>query len=158
MKYLILGVSGWLAMSGTALAATADPSITAPLHQFIDSFNKGDGKAAAAAHNPAGVSIIDEVPPHIWQGPGAFQAWATDLGADAQRNGITEPSVALSEPTRTEVNGNRAYVVAPAVYSYKLKGVAMHEPAQMTFALEKGASGWMIDGWTWTGPYPTPVK
>jgi hypothetical protein len=30
----------------------------------------------------------------------------------------------------------------------------MREAAQMTFALKKGASGWLIHGWTWTGPKP----
>jgi hypothetical protein len=33
----------------------------------------------------------------------------------------------------------------------------MREAAQMTFVLKKGASGWLIHGWTWTGPKPTPA-
>jgi hypothetical protein len=42
----------------------------------------------------------------------------------------------------------------PAVYAFKEKGVALREPSQMTFVLKKGASGWLIHGWTWTGPKP----
>jgi len=158
MRFVILGLCGSLALVGAAVAAPTDPALTAPIHQFIDSFNKGDSKTAAAAHDPAGVSIIDEVRPHIWQGTGAFMAWNNDLGADAQKKGITEPSVAISEPTRTELDGDTAYVVAPAVYTYKLKGTPMREAAQMTFALHKSASGWLISGWTWTGPYPEAGK
>jgi hypothetical protein len=30
----------------------------------------------------------------------------------------------------------------------------MREPAHMTFVLKKGTSGWLIHGWTWTGPKP----
>ena len=30
----------------------------------------------------------------------------------------------------------------------------MREAAQFTFVLKKGASGWLIHGWTWTGPKP----
>jgi len=40
----------------------------------------------------------------------------------------------------------------PAVYTFKEKGVAMSESAQFTFTLQKDASGWLIHGWTWTGP------
>jgi len=27
--------------------------------------------------------------------------------------------------------------------------------SQMTVALKKGAGGWLIHSWTWTGPKPT---
>jgi hypothetical protein len=27
----------------------------------------------------------------------------------------------------------------------------------MTVVLAKGAGGWLIHGWTWTGPNPKPV-
>jgi hypothetical protein len=49
--------------------------------------------------------------------------------------------VTLSAPTRVETTGDRAYVVVPAVYVFKERGVAMRETAQMTFALKKGAEG-----------------
>lgn len=48
--------------------------------------------------------------------------------------------------------------MVPAVYAFKQGGVAMREAAQMTFVLKKGASGWLIHGWTWTGPKPTAAK
>jgi len=31
----------------------------------------------------------------------------------------------------------------------------MRASSQMTFVVKKGASGWLIHGWTWTGPKPT---
>jgi hypothetical protein len=62
--------------------------------------------------------------------------------------------VTISPATREEMNGDQAYVVVPAVYTLKERGVAMREAAQFTFVLKKGASGWLIHGWTWTGPKP----
>jgi hypothetical protein len=47
--------------------------------------------------------------------------------------------------------------VVPAVYTFKERGVAMREPAQFVFVLRKGAGGWRIHGWAWTGPKPQPV-
>lgn len=63
----------------------------------------------------------------------------------------------MSAPTRTETAGDTAYVIVPAVYTYKEKGVAMREAAQMTFVLKKGTGGWLIHAWSWTGPKPQRV-
>ena len=141
-------------------AQTPNPQVIAPIQKFIDSFNKGDVAAAAATHAAeADLVILDEVPPFLWRGPRAFQQWSTDLDNDAKKQGITEPMVTLGVASRTEVNGDQAYVVMPAVYTFKQRGVTMRESAQMTFALQKGANGWLIHGWTWTGPKPSaPVK
>ena len=61
----------------------------------------------------------------------------------------------IGAPTRVEVEGTSAYVIVPATYTYSEKGVAMRAVSQMTVVLKKGASGWLIHGWTWTGPKPT---
>ena len=50
------------------------------------------------------------------------------------------------------------YVVVPAVYSFTEAGVAKRESAHMTFVLKKGANGWLIHGWTWTGPSPAKAQ
>lgn len=127
----------------------------APIQKFIDSFNKGDMAAAAATHAAgADLTITDEVPPYVWRGPKAFSAWSADLDSDAKKNGITDPMVTVRAATRIERSGDQAYVVVPAVYTFKLKGASMREAAQITVVLRRGATGWLIHGWTWTGPKP----
>lgn len=159
MRYLTLGLVAWLVVSGTAGAATPDEQLMAPIRKFIDSFNKGDTAAAAATHAAtADLAIIDEVSPHLWQGPKAFQAWAADLDNDSKKRGITDQMVTIGAPIREETSGDDAYVVVPAVYTFKERGVAMREEAQMTFVLKKGAGGWLIHGWTWTGPKPERAR
>ena len=138
-------------------AFAADPAVMAPITQFMAAFNKGDMKTAEATHT-ADVVILDEPPPFVWKGPGAFQAWLGDLDRDGKVLGQTEQSVTLSAPVREEIIGDNAYVIVPATYAFKVKGVAMHEPSRMTFALKKTAAGWKISAWTWTGPRATPVK
>jgi ketosteroid isomerase-like protein len=155
MRYLTLGAIACLsvAMGSAAQAQTADPQMVGTITKFMEAFNKGDMAGAAATH-AADVVIIDEVAPYLWRGAKAFQAWAGDLDADAKKKAITEPKVTLGTVTRVESDGSSAYVVVPSVYTFKEKGVAMREAAQMTFSLKKGAGGWLIDGWTWTGPKP----
>jgi ketosteroid isomerase-like protein len=154
MRVLTLTALVAFALAVPASAQT-DAELMAPIQKFIDSFNKGDIPGAAATHaTGADLTITDEVPPYVWRGPKAFMGWAGDLDADAKKNGITEPMVTVSKPTRIERSGDLAYVVVPAVYTFKMKGAAMREAAQMTVVLRKGASGWLIQGWTWTGPKP----
>lgn len=140
----------------TPLGAFAEESaITIPIRQFIDAFNKGDVKSAEAAH-VADVVIIDEPAPFIWRGVGAFQAWLADLGRDEAARGRSDGSVVLGPAKRTEIAGDSAYVILPADYVFKEKGVPVHEPSQMTFSLRNTAAGWKITSWTWTGPRAMP--
>ena len=164
MRYLSPVVVGaWLLACTPAAAQAPDAQVMAPIQKFIDSFNKGDAAAAAATHAADdALAIVDEVPPYVWRGPKAFQSWAADLDSDAKAHGATDQMVTISAPTRVETHGDHAYVVVPAVYSFKEKGVAMRAEAQMTVVLTKGAGGWLIHGWTWTGPraqkVATPAK
>jgi ketosteroid isomerase-like protein len=145
-----------LAAGQAALAAPPADGPVAAVHQFIDGFNKGDLTAAQAAHMPDAV-IIDEVPPHIWRGPNAVQAWAGDLDKAAKAAGDTDQKVTLGAPIRSEVNGDTAYVVVPATYSYKQKGKPTVERAQMTVALRKDGDAWKITGWGWAGAPARPA-
>jgi len=158
MKTALIGILCAGLLSTASAAAAANAELAAPIHQFIEAFNKGDGKTAGATHLAAGVTIIDEVPPYIWQGPKAFETWAADLTKNDAAGGITEEKVTLGAVTREVVSPATAYVIVAATYTFKQKGVAMREPAQMTFALKKESGAWKIAGWSWTGPDPTPAK
>ena len=68
----------------------------------------------------------------------------------AKRNEITSETVALHEPRHTEIIGDRAYVVVPTTYTYKLHGKQVTETgAVWTFALQKVSAGWRVTGWAW---------
>ncbi len=124
----------------------------AQVHQFIDGFNKGDVKSAIAACAEQ-TSIIDEFPPHEWHGAGACAKWASDYESNATKEGISDGVVTLGKPRHVDVTGDRAYVVVPANYAFKEKGNAKKETnAMMALALQKGAAGWRIVGWSWATP------
>ena len=145
----------WIAFFVAALAAgpvfaAEKDDVMAPVKQFVDGFNKGDIKSALATCAEQ-TSIVDEFPPHEWHGPGACANWAKDFDADAKKNGITDGKVTIGKPRHVDVTGDRAYVVVPTTFVYKLKGKAMKETGStLTIALQKGASGWLMTGWTWT--------
>jgi hypothetical protein len=156
-SFALFGTIVLLGISVAAGAATPEAQVMAPIHLFVDSFNKGDLKAATAAFSPTGVVIIDDVSPHVWTGPDAVETWSKALAASNQAEGDTDGAVTIGKPTRVLVNADRGYVVTPAVYTYKEKGVAKREAAEMVYALQKGASGWQITAWTWVGTRPKPA-
>lgn len=138
-------------------AIARDAAVEAPILLFVDAFNKGD-IATAATTMAEDTHITDEFSPYFWGGHDALGRWSADFEKDATAKGLTDPKVVLGTVTRTLVSGDRAYVIAPSTYSFKVKGVAMTEVAQMTFALRKRPDGWKILAWTWTGPDATPAE
>lgn len=158
MRYLTLGalivVAGAVTAPGTA-AQAPDPRLMAPIQKFVDSFNKGDMTGAAATHMAdADLLIIDEVAPFAWHGADAFKTWSAALDSESKKAGITDGAVAVKPPVKSEVNGDLAYLVVPAVYTFKQKGVAMRETAHIAVVLKKGSGGWLLHSWAWTGQKP----
>jgi hypothetical protein len=132
--------------------ASDETDVMAVIFQWMDGFNKGDMKSAVTAC-AAQTSIIDNIPPHEWHGAGACAKWATDFGAYARRNGITDWAVTLGKPRHIAVTGDRAYVVVPATYMGKERGKPVTESGSIwTVALQNGNAGWHITGWAWTSP------
>jgi ketosteroid isomerase-like protein len=148
MREIIIAIAIAIAATTPAFASEAD-NVMATVNQFVDGFNKGDLKSAAAACADQ-MAIIDEFSPHLWQGAGAFSKWVGDFDADAKKNDITDGFVTLGKPRHVDVTGDRAYVVAPANYAYKQKGKVMMETSSIiTIVLQKGTAGWRITAWAW---------
>jgi|SRR5205085_9377870 len=148
--FVALAVAVMAVLPAAPAAASEKTDVIVPLHQFVDGFNKGDIKTAVAQCAEQ-TSIIDEFPPHEWHGVGACSTWAKDFDADAKKNGVTDGKVTLGSPRHVDVMADRAYVVVPANYAYKLKGKPVKETGStLTVALQKAAAGWRITGWAWT--------
>ena len=151
MKLLIAAVVVFALTTGQASASPKD-DVKAHVKRFMDHFNKGDIKAATA-DCVDDMSIVDELPPYEWHGPGAFGKWLNDFGVDAAKRGITDSKVTLGKCRFAEVSGDRAYTVYTVDYSYKQKGKPTKQTgASFTASLLKTKSGWRITGWTWTKP------
>ena len=154
----VLGAFIVASLSATAGAATPAAEVLVPVRTFIDSFNKGDTKTATAQTSPEGMSIVDEIAPFSWSGPKALETWAKALEETDKAAGNTDARVTDAKPVRVEVSTDHAYVVVPAVYTFKQKGVAMKETARMAITLQKGKTGWLITGFAWAGSKPQPVS
>lgn len=139
-----------VALSAVArTAASQEAVVMATVSQFVNSFNIGDTKAVAAACAEQAV-IIDEFPPHAWDGAGACARWMADYDTNAKKDGITDGIVTLSKPRHVDITGDRAYVVVPADYAYKQHGQPVKETGSIfTLVLERKAASWRISAWSW---------
>jgi ketosteroid isomerase-like protein len=144
-----LGIVLGAVILATSAFASEQSEVMAPVHQFVDGFNKGDVQSALAACADE-VYVIDEFAPYQWSGAGACSTWANDYVDDARTNGITEGVVTLGKPKHVDIAGDRAYVVVPASYSWKQNGRPMKESAStLIIVLQKQSAGWRITAWTW---------
>ena len=140
------------------VAAHAQSTPEAAVRSFMDGFNAGDMAKAAAINSPSGTNIIDEFPPYTWNGAKAFDDWSAAFDANSKALGVTDPKVTLGAPVVKNITSGQAYLTYPSLYTYKLKGISMHETGHVAIVLRKEASAWKIAGWTWTGTVPKPVK
>jgi ketosteroid isomerase-like protein len=151
------GLAGvMLAMTGYG-AMAADAGVEAPIRLINAAFNRGDAKTAATFQLPS-MSIIDEIAPYLWIGPGASARWQADYDAYTKAHGITEEKMVLGAVKREFVSGDTAYVIIVATDDFKRKGVHMRATGQLTYALKKTPAGWKIAAQSWAGPDPAPVK
>jgi ketosteroid isomerase-like protein len=157
MKKAILALLSSVLLAPFAMSA-APGDVTAPIRQFIDAFNTGDTNSAYAAYATGDIIIIDEFAPHRWVGPHAAQEWAADYDKNAKATGVTDGKVTYGKPTRTEIEGDVAYVVMPTTYLYKEHGKPMAEEGQITVVLHVEAGAWKMSTWTWSGVKPHAAK
>jgi hypothetical protein len=143
---LISAVVFTLPFASQHVLASDKDDIVATVQQFANNLDpKTIDKALATCDSST--SIIDEFPPHVWN---SCAEWIKDFGEFNQRNGVTEAAAKIGAPWSVDVDGDRAYVVAPATYTYKQHGKAMKEAhAVFTAALRKTDAGWRFSAWSW---------
>lgn len=149
MKRIVLAGALLALVSGTAAYASDEDDVTAAIHAFIAAINKGDMPAAAATH-VAAPSIIDEFPPHHWEGATAFNDWLAAFGADSTARKVTDSKLTPHSAKRLTVEGDHAYVVMPTDYTFKQNGKSMAEYGTITYALDKTTAGWRIAAWSFS--------
>lgn len=137
-------------LSAPAVCSASDTSgVTAAIEHAVVAFNKGDMNAwTAACDSPA--SIIDNFSPFKWQGSRACADWASAYTANAKKNGITNGVVTLGTPWHVLVDGEHAYVVYPATFTYKQRGKQMKDNATFALTMTNTRSGWLISEWAWS--------
>src|SRR2546423_1054352 len=143
-----LALAAALLLSAAPAFASDETDMVAVIVKLKDAMNKNDNKTAASYHSAAS-AIIDEIPPHLWSGAGAYDHWAADYDTYSKAHGDTDPWLKTSKPRHVTVSGDRGYAVVPALYTFKEHGKKMREHGLWTFAMQKVGGEWKVAGWGW---------
>jgi ketosteroid isomerase-like protein len=119
------------------------------VRNYIDAFNSADLQEMSEAFaSPA--SILDGLPPHTWQGPGAGERWYRDVLIAGKLEGAENYFVTLGIPWHVNTTGDSAYVVIPATMKFTVRGKKVTQTGSVfTVALQKSHAGWLITAWAW---------
>ena len=86
-RFVVVAAVFALSLSSQHLFAADKEDVVAAIHQFADNLDpKTMDKALAACDSP--VSIIDEFPPHVWNGPKACADWFKAYNAYNEKSGV----------------------------------------------------------------------
>src|SRR5262249_60928728 len=95
-------------------------------------------------------SILDGLPPHVWQGPTACEDWYRQAMEAGEQEGAAGYFITLDEPRHVDVAGDHAYVVVPAKMTFTVHGQQVTQSgATYTVGLRKFTTGWRIRAWAW---------
>jgi hypothetical protein len=150
-KRTLLGILAAVAIvtlpSISALASDeADVMLIA--HEWADTFgNGGFSKSNSPCTDDA--VVIDDLPPHVWQGPGACSRWYKAVLAWAATTDVTHATITLGATSHLEINSGYTYLVAPVTLSFLKEGKPGKDLGIVTMSLRKADSGWRISGLSW---------
>lgn len=116
---------------------------------FRVALSVGDGKGVEAAHTDGDVTILDNVAPFIWSGPAAVATWLADMAAYARHRGLSDQNVIYGAAISELIDGDAAYGIYPAEWTYLEHGTPRRDKATIAFALRYTPRGWKIAGWSW---------
>jgi ketosteroid isomerase-like protein len=136
-------------MSVAAPAAASDTTdVLEVAHHWSEAFNQGSFKTDIAPCAEDAV-VLDDLPPHVWQGAGACSKWYEAVMAWAEKAAVTKPAITLGKTSHLEFEAGYAYLVAPVTLSYIKAGKPVDFGGILTMTLQKGNSGWRVSGVAW---------
>lgn len=137
-----------LAIAMPASFASDKGDVADTVKRYLDNLDPAKIQDALAMCDSE-VSILDEFSPHEWHGPTACADWWKAEQTYNELSGITDEDAPLGTPQTVDVNGDRAYFVAPMIYTYKKHGKPVKETATFAVSLHRTSAGWKITGWAY---------
>ena len=147
MRNLLIAVAMVISTS-TPVVASDDTDVIAVVHRWMDAFNRGSFNTDIAPCAEDAV-VIDDLPPHVWQGPGACSKWFKAFEAWASKAGVTNAVITLGKVRHLDFDGGSAYLVAPVTLSYIKAAKPVNFLGMITITLRNRESGWRISGMAW---------
>ena len=131
-----------------ATMTLVDAAVMAPIDALVAGIDTRSPGAVARAYVPS-PTITDEFAPFVWRGAGAAKRWSDDFGRMACAAHIEAIRVSHVRPSYVVTAPERAWVVVPTTFRYRVGRASQRETAAWTFALVRAAGRWRIATSTW---------
>ena len=147
MRKLLISLA--IVMSaGTPVAASDRADVMEVVHRWTDAFSTSGFNTDIAPCAEDAV-VIDDLQPHVWQGPGACSRWFKTFEAWAAKAQVSNAVITLGKIRHLDVDAGFAYLVAPVTLSYKKAGKPVNFLGILTLTLRKEKSDWRVSGMAW---------
>jgi ketosteroid isomerase-like protein len=147
VRNLLIAIAMVISTS-TPAAAADNTDVIAVVHRWTDAFSRRSFNTDIAPCAEDAV-VIDDLPPHVWQGLGACSKWFKAFEAWASKARVTNAVITLGEIRHLDLAGGFAYLVAPVTLTYIKAGKPVNFLGMITITLRKRESGWRISGVAW---------
>lgn len=147
MRILVIAIA--LLMSpATPVVASDNTEVMEVVHRWTDAFSQRSFNTDIAPCAEDAV-VIDDLQPHVWQGPGACSKWFKAFDAWASKAAVTNAAIRLGRIRHLDFDAAFAYLVAPVTLSYTKAAKPVNFPGVITMTLRRGESGWRVSGVAW---------
>jgi ketosteroid isomerase-like protein len=123
--------------------------------RFVEAVNQGDMTSALASLT-GDVTIVEDIAPYRWQGPGAGAEWMAAMAGNAEAAGMAGIVMEIGEPGRVEAEREQGYAVVPGILSLHGAEATLRAEGTLVFSLRREEGGWLISAFAWAGPAPRP--
>jgi hypothetical protein len=119
------------------------------MRAIADTWNSGHGFATDTFESS--LTIVDNTPPYLFQGPHAVDAWI-EAYRDQLPKGSKDAktSLHLSQPQTVEIEGTHAYIAVGAEWRVEQNGRSEVSHGVITAILHHSDEQWRVAAWTWT--------
>jgi hypothetical protein len=144
----ILAAAATVSLPSNSALASDEADVTLIAHEWADTFGNG-GFSKSNSPCTEDAVVIDDLPPHVWQGPGACSKWYKAFLAWAARADVTHATITLGATSHLEINSGYTYLVAPVSLSFLKGSKPGKDLGIVTMSLRKADTGWRISGLSW---------
>ena len=124
-------------------------AVMSVMQTVADAWNSGKGIARDCFESS--LTIVDNTPPYLFEGPRAMDDWV-----EAYRNGQpketrdAKTTLQFSPPRSVKIKDSHAYIAVPADWSVEHDGHSDVAHGIVTASLTNRDQHWRISAWTWS--------
>jgi hypothetical protein len=124
-----------------------DASMMAAVERLVRFMAGGYDADLAGIFAPDNVTIIENFPPYVFQGPSAVARWAEGFKAHAETLGQLEASFGTAQDF--SVDGKSAYFSLPTTWTGMSKGRRFREEGGWALVLVRQSAEWRVQAYGW---------